>query len=69
MLFRSRGQWLSDGCYQLEVPFTNQTELVMDVLRHSGEVRVVAPPSLAQAVMDQLRLGISVQKGSKAKGL
>ena len=66
---QQRGQWLSDGCYQLEVPFTNQTELVMDVLRHSGEVRVVAPPSLAQAVMDQLRLGISVQKGSKAKGL
>ena len=66
---QQRSQWLSDGCYQLEVPFTNQTELVMDVLRHSGEVRVVAPPSLAQAVMDQLRLGIGVQRGAKVKGL
>ena len=59
---QQKSQWLDDGSYQLEVPYTNQTELVMDLLRHSGEVRVIAPPSLAQAVMSQLRLGLKAQK-------
>jgi len=59
---QQKSQWLDDGSYQLEVPYTNQTELVMDLLRHSGEVRVIAPASLAQAVISQLRLGLKAQK-------
>jgi predicted DNA-binding transcriptional regulator YafY len=59
---QQRGRWLSDGTYQLEVPYTNQTELVMDLLRHSGEVKVMSPPSLAQAVVAQLRLGLKAQR-------
>ena len=58
---QQRSKWLRDGSYQLEVPFTNQTELVMDVLRHSGEVRVVSPPSLAEAVVHQLQQGLKAQ--------
>jgi len=37
-----RGQWLADGRYQLELPYTDPNELAMDILRHAGEVAVVA---------------------------
>lgn len=39
-------QYLADGSYVLEVPYSNDQELVMDLLRHSPEVEVVAPPDL-----------------------
>lgn len=38
--------YLEDGSYVLEVPYSNDQELVMDLLRHSPEVEVIAPPEL-----------------------
>jgi predicted DNA-binding transcriptional regulator YafY len=49
------GQLLEDGRYQLRVPYTDETELVMDVLRHGAQVRVVAPAALVRNVARQLR--------------
>ena len=57
-----RAQWISketwhhnqtnayaeDGSYLLEVPYSNDQELIMDLLRHSPEVEVIAPPELRQ---------------------
>lgn len=37
---------LDDGSYVLEVPYSNDMELVMDLLRHSPEVEVLEPPEL-----------------------
>lgn len=39
-------EYLDDGSYVLEVPYSNDQELVMDLLRHSPEVEVIAPPDL-----------------------
>jgi predicted DNA-binding transcriptional regulator YafY len=39
---------LDDGSYVLEVPYSNDQELVMDLLRHSPEVEVLAPPELRE---------------------
>ena len=39
---------LADGSYVLEVPYSNDQELVMDLLRHSPEVEVLAPPALRE---------------------
>ncbi len=58
----SQEQWHSrqEGCfdeagyYQLTVPYTNATELVMDILRHGPNVEVLQPRSLRQHVEDQL---------------
>lgn len=33
-----RGQWLADGRYQLEIPYTDPNELAMDILRHADQV-------------------------------
>ena len=39
----------------MRIPYSEPTELVMDVLRHGPNVRVVSPPELAQLVQDQLK--------------
>lgn len=44
-----------DGSLTLRVPYADATELVMDVLRHGEQVKVLAPASLAQAVGGRLR--------------
>jgi predicted DNA-binding transcriptional regulator YafY len=41
---------LGDGSYILEVPYSNDQELVMDLLRHGTEVEVLAPPELRRKV-------------------
>ncbi len=38
----------------MRIPYSDPTELVMDVLRHGPNVRVASPPELVQQVRDQL---------------
>lgn len=49
-----RGQFLPDGRYQLELPYSDERELLMDVLRHGPEVEVLAPASLRRRAHQQL---------------
>jgi len=49
-----RGRWLEGGQYELEVPYTNETEIVMDILRQGEQVKVSSPASLAKAVTARL---------------
>ncbi|NIV21050.1 MAG: WYL domain-containing protein, partial [Gammaproteobacteria bacterium] len=39
-----------DGCWTLEVPFSDSRELVMDILRYGPEVEVLGPDFLRAAV-------------------
>jgi predicted DNA-binding transcriptional regulator YafY len=43
-----------DGSLTLRVPYADATELVMDLLRHGEQVRVVSPVALARAVQQRL---------------
>ncbi len=52
-------RWLDDGRFEMKVPFVNETELVMDVLRHGGQVAVKSPESLIGAVDQQLRAALA----------
>jgi len=45
-----RGRWLDDGRFELVVPYVDDTELVMDLLRQGDEVEVLAPPELRAKV-------------------
>ena len=49
-----QGSWLDDGRYELRLPYVDDTELVMDVLRQGEQVRVVSPPALVRAVRQRL---------------
>jgi predicted DNA-binding transcriptional regulator YafY len=55
---RQKTRYLPDGRFEMRVPYANETELVMDVLRHGGEVAVLAPESLRAAVQAQLKAAL-----------
>ncbi len=50
-----RGAWEADSRWRLELPFVDQTELLMDLLRHAGEVEVLAPADLRKRFAQRLR--------------
>lgn len=49
-----RARWLDDGRYELRLPYADDTELQMDVLRHGEHVEVTAPRELRSAVRQRL---------------
>ncbi|HET9578848.1 MAG TPA: YafY family protein [Usitatibacter sp.] len=50
---RQRSRWEKDGRYVLELPFSSEKELVMDILKFGPEVEVLAPPSLRETIREQ----------------
>lgn len=45
---------LDDGSYELEVPYSNDEELLMDLLRYGPDVEVLAPPELRACMLEKL---------------
>jgi predicted DNA-binding transcriptional regulator YafY len=52
---KQRGRSEPDGSYLLEVPFTSDRELAMDILRYGADVEVVNPKSLREEVGARLK--------------
>lgn len=50
-----QGQFLLDGSYELRIPYANETELVMDILKHGAAVEVIAPEALRQIIRQNLQ--------------
>jgi predicted DNA-binding transcriptional regulator YafY len=57
------GQFLTDGRYELRIPYRDDRELIMDILRHGAQVEVVAPATLRTAVADQLKAALAQYGG------
>lgn len=51
---KQRARIEKDGSYVLEVPYSEDRELVMEILKYGGEVEVVSPPAFRQRVRDAL---------------
>ena len=51
-----------DGSYVLEIPYANDRELVMEIMRFGPDVEVLAPGSLRQRVGDALALAAEPYK-------
>ena len=49
-----QGRWLPDGSYEMRLPYVDETELVMDVMRLGEQVRVVSPQGLQESVKAKL---------------
>jgi predicted DNA-binding transcriptional regulator YafY len=60
------GQYLTDGRYELRIPYHDERELVMDVLRHGPDVEVVSPPGLREEVERRLRAALAIYSGKAA---
>lgn len=50
-----RGTWDKQGRYTLEVPYSDDRELIMDILRHGADVEVQGPPDLRERVREALK--------------
>jgi len=57
---KQRAQFLKDGRYVLEVPYSDDRELTMDILRHIPEVEVLAPAQLRQLLATKLQAGLKL---------
>ena len=57
------GQFLTDGSYELRLPYRDDRELLMDILRHGAEVEVVAPAGLRTAIAEQLKSALAQYGG------
>ena len=61
------GEFLSDGSWQLSVPYSKPDELVMDILKHGPHVEVVEPTEL-RAQVGSLLAEAGVKYAAGAKG-
>ena len=56
---QQRACFLEDGRYQLEIPYSDSRELLMDILKHGDEVEVIAPPDLRTLVVETLKANLA----------
>ena len=52
------GHFLDDGSYQLRLPYSNDPELIMDVLKYGPDCQVVAPAGLREKVVALLKAAV-----------
>lgn len=55
-----QGRWLDDGSYELRLPYMEETELVMDILRQGADVQVLEPATLRRAVQARLAAAMAM---------
>jgi len=51
---QQEGQSMPDSTYQLKIPYSNEIELIMDILKHGSEVQVMEPKELRDSVKNHL---------------
>jgi proteasome accessory factor C len=51
---RQQSRWLEYGRFELSIPYSHDTELIMDILKYGADVEVIAPDELKEAVKIQL---------------
>lgn len=52
---QQKSKFLEDGTYELQVPYSDERELMMDILKHGSNVRVLSPDSLFELIGNELR--------------
>ena len=52
------GVFLDDGSYQLRLPYSNDPELIMDILKYGPECEVVGPGELREKVIGLLKAAV-----------
>jgi predicted DNA-binding transcriptional regulator YafY len=51
---RQKARFEPGGAYVLEVPYGDDRELLMDILKYGPDVEVLAPPALRERVAEAL---------------
>ena len=45
---------LKDGTYELKVPYSDDRELIMDIMKYGGDCSVISPQALVKRVAAEL---------------
>ncbi|MFN3715245.1 MAG: helix-turn-helix transcriptional regulator [Thiobacillus sp.] len=56
---QQEARWLGDGRYELRIPYSDDRELLMDVLKYGADVEVVEPGELREAIKILLVAAVS----------
>lgn len=62
------GRVLEDGGYELKVPYTDDRELLMDILKFGSDCIVLAPSDLRTRVLDECRNLLADDSALRASG-
>lgn len=65
---QQKGRFLADGSYELRVPYGDERELVMDILKYGPDLEVVGPRSLRKHVTERLGKSLDQYRSSKKPG-
>jgi predicted DNA-binding transcriptional regulator YafY len=57
---QQKSRWLDDGRYELQVPYSDPTELMMDILRHGDSVTVMADKALVASIRQRLQKALAL---------
>jgi predicted DNA-binding transcriptional regulator YafY len=52
---QQQSRWLDNGDYELQLPYGNPSELIMDILKYGSDVEVIQPASLRNAVKRRIQ--------------
>jgi predicted DNA-binding transcriptional regulator YafY len=55
-----KGKLLDDGSYELHVPYADDRELIMDILKYGSDCSVIEPKALKDRVARELRQGLAL---------
>lgn len=53
-----QGRFLDDGSYQLRLPYSNDPELIMDILKYGPDCQVMEPAGLREKVVGLLKAAV-----------
>jgi predicted DNA-binding transcriptional regulator YafY len=55
---KQKGKMLADGSYELHVPYADDRELVMDIMKYGSDCTVVEPEALKERVADEMEAAL-----------
>lgn len=58
-----QGNTLADGSFKLTLPYSDDRELLMDILRYGADCRVISPPELASRVAQEAKALLAQYQG------
>ena len=56
------GKMLDDGSYELQVPYSDTREILMDIMKYGADVKIIAPKSLISELVENIKK-MSIQYG------
>ena len=54
------GRFLQDGRYELQVPYADDREIIMDILKYGNDCEVISPLALIDRVKGQLKRALNI---------